>query len=232
MMSRACSTLNDLNFSSNDSSCSEDDEKVKRKPGDFTGLCLMGKSSRHISDSNVSDDLFPDGLSLRVIGLENTLYNQEKLICKVFRENKKLNLELESASSEITSLRSVHYDMSTKPCDNCKMILINYADLWLMYSHVASLFDDVRLEPRELKAHSMLLGVCTTFPLLRSDLEALVIEIKDLKHKLDHSSATLFYPLHMKRVSHSKVSFSMLPKRAPGLSRTPLIWLLVLRELN
>jgi hypothetical protein len=33
----------------------------------------------------------------------------------VFHENKKLNLELESASSEIASLRSVHDDMSAKP---------------------------------------------------------------------------------------------------------------------
>jgi hypothetical protein len=50
----------------------------------------MGKSSQHISDSdsNVSDDISPEGLSLRVVELENAL-------CKVFRETKKLNLELE-----------------------------------------------------------------------------------------------------------------------------------------
>jgi hypothetical protein len=40
-----CTALSDLDFSSDDSSSSEDDEKDKRKPGDFTGLCLMGKSS-------------------------------------------------------------------------------------------------------------------------------------------------------------------------------------------
>jgi hypothetical protein len=38
------------------------------------------------------------------------------------------------------------------------------------------------------KARSTLLGACTSCPLLRSDLEASAIEIKDLKHKLDHSS--------------------------------------------
>jgi hypothetical protein len=38
------------------------------------------------------------------------------------------------------------------------------------------------------KARSTLLGVCTSYPLLRSDLEAAAIEIKNLKHKLDHSS--------------------------------------------
>jgi hypothetical protein len=45
MMSCACATLNDLNFFSDDSSSSEEDEKPKRKTGDFTDLCLMGKSS-------------------------------------------------------------------------------------------------------------------------------------------------------------------------------------------
>jgi hypothetical protein len=78
--------------------------------------------------------------------------------------------------------------MSAKPCDNCTMIMVNYVDLWLIHSHVASLLDGARLELRELKAHSTLLGVCTSCPVLRSDLEAAAIEIKDLKHKLDYSS--------------------------------------------
>jgi hypothetical protein len=66
----------------------------------------MGKSSRHISDSdsNVSDNLSPDGLSLIVVELENAICNQDKLFCMVFHENKTLNLELQSASSEIPSL--------------------------------------------------------------------------------------------------------------------------------
>jgi hypothetical protein len=86
IMSRACAALSDFDFSSDDSSSSEDDEKVKRKQGDFTGLCLMGKSSRSIpnSDSYVSDDLSFEGLSLIVIELENALCNQDKLISKVF----------------------------------------------------------------------------------------------------------------------------------------------------
>jgi hypothetical protein len=115
MMSQACAALSDLDFSSDNSSSSEEDEKVKHKPDDFTGLCLMGKSSRHSSDSDVTDDLSSDGLSLRVIELENALCNQDKLLCKVFHENRKLNLELESASSETASLRSMHDDMSAKP---------------------------------------------------------------------------------------------------------------------
>jgi hypothetical protein len=78
--------------------------------------------------------------------------------------------------------------MSTKPCDNSTIIMVNYTDLWLVHSHVASLLDGVRLELKELKAHSTLLGDCTTCSLLRSDLEASAIEVKDLKHKLDYSS--------------------------------------------
>jgi hypothetical protein len=66
MMSQACAALRDLNFSSDDSSSSEEDERAKRNTGDFTGLCLMGKSSWHISDSDsdVSDDSSPEGLYL------------------------------------------------------------------------------------------------------------------------------------------------------------------------
>jgi hypothetical protein len=190
MMPRVCATLSDLDFSSDNSSSSDEDEKVKRKPGDFTSLCLMGKSSRHISDSDsdISDDLSPDGLSLRVIELESALSNQDKLVCMVFHENKKLNLELESASSKIASLRSVHDDMSAKPCDNCKMVMVNYTDLWLMHYHVASLLDSAKLELMELKARSKLLGACTSCPLLRSDLEACAVEIKDFKHQIAHSS--------------------------------------------
>jgi hypothetical protein len=109
---------------------------------------------------------------LRVTELENALCNQDKLLCKVFRENKKLNLELKKSFCKIASLRSVHDIMSAKPCDNWKMIMVNNADLWLVHSQVASQFKGAKLELRELKAHSTLLGACTSCPLLRSDLEA------------------------------------------------------------
>jgi hypothetical protein len=78
--------------------------------------------------------------------------------------------------------------MSAKPYDNCNMIVVNYVDLWLLHSCVANLLDSARLKLRELKAHSSLLGAYTSCPLLRSDLEASSVEIKDLKHKLAHSS--------------------------------------------
>jgi hypothetical protein len=78
--------------------------------------------------------------------------------------------------------------MSAKSCDNCTMIMVNYTDLWLVHSHIARLLDGARLELRELKAHSRLRGASTSCPTLRSDLEASTIEIKDLKHRLDHAS--------------------------------------------
>jgi hypothetical protein len=68
-------SLSDFDFSNDDSSNSEEDEKVKHKPCFFTVLCIMGKSSRHIfdSDSDVSDDLSHDGVSLRIAEHENAL---------------------------------------------------------------------------------------------------------------------------------------------------------------
>jgi hypothetical protein len=68
IISRACAALSDFDFSSEDSSSSEQDEKIKYKKDDFTGLCLMtkGGSSRSGPDSVVSDDLTYDGLSSKV----------------------------------------------------------------------------------------------------------------------------------------------------------------------
>jgi hypothetical protein len=117
------------------------------------------------------------------------------LLCKVFRENKKLNLKLESVFSKIASLRSVHDDMNAKPCNNCKIIMVNYADLWPLHSHVASLLDSARLELRELKAHSTLFGAYTSCPLLISDLEASAVEIMILSTNMIILLATPFYPI-------------------------------------
>jgi hypothetical protein len=106
MMPRACAALSDLDFSSDDSSSSKEDGRPKRRTSDFTCLCLISKSSQHISDSDsdVSDDSSPESLSSRVVKLENALCNQDKLLCKIFHENKRLNLEVESSFSEIASL--------------------------------------------------------------------------------------------------------------------------------
>jgi hypothetical protein len=101
-------------------------------------------------------------------------------------------------------------DMSAKPCDNCNMIMVNYADLWLIHSHVVSLLDCARLELRELKVRSTLLGACTSCPMLRSDLEAAAIEIKDLKNKVDHSSRYIVLSPPVKHVFLSRVMLGFL----------------------
>jgi hypothetical protein len=110
------------------------------------------------------------------------------LLCKVFRENKKSNLELENSFAEIASLQLMHDDMSVKPCAYCNMIMVNYDDMWIVHTQVASQLKGAKLELKELKAHSLLLGSCTSCPMLKSDLEACSIVIKELKHKIDHSS--------------------------------------------
>jgi hypothetical protein len=74
-MSRAGAVISNFDFLSEDSSSSEEDEKIKCKKCDFTRLCLMGKSSPNDSDSNVSDDLSFKSLSSKAILIENTLGN-------------------------------------------------------------------------------------------------------------------------------------------------------------
>jgi hypothetical protein len=147
--------------------------KIKCKKDDFTRLCLIGKPSRNDSDSNsdISDDLSFEILFSKVDEFENVLCNQDKLFCKVFCENKKLNLKLENSFTE-----------------NCNMIMVNYADLWIVQTQVAHQLKCAKLELKELKARSLLLVACTSCPMLKSDLEACSIEIKELKHKIDHSS--------------------------------------------
>jgi predicted nuclease with TOPRIM domain len=56
------------------------------------------------------------------------------------------------------------------------------------------LLDGVRLKLRELKPRFTLLGVCTSCSLLRFDLEAAIVEIKDFKYKLDYSSSYTVLP--------------------------------------
>jgi hypothetical protein len=113
----------------------------------------------------------------------------------------------------------MHDDMSAKPCDRCTMIMVNYADLWLIHSHVAALLDSARLELRELKAHYTLLGACTSCPMLRSDLEAAALRLRILSTNLIIFLATQSYPLLMKHVFLSRVSFYMLLKRTPSFSK-------------
>jgi hypothetical protein len=81
----------------------------------------------------------------------------------------------------------VHNDTSDKPCDNWKMIMVNYAKLWLVHTQVANQLKGAKLELRDLKARSSLLGACTSYPLPKSNLDSCAVEIKELKTKLDYS---------------------------------------------
>jgi hypothetical protein len=94
IMSQVCAALSDFDFSSEDYSSSEEDEKIKCKKDDFTRLCLMGKSSRNASnsDSDISNDLSFKSLSFKVVKLENAFFNQDKLLCKIFVRTKSWTL--------------------------------------------------------------------------------------------------------------------------------------------
>jgi hypothetical protein len=48
----------------------------------------MGKSSRHISDSDVSDDSSPESLSLRAVELENAFAIKTSCFAKIFVKTK------------------------------------------------------------------------------------------------------------------------------------------------
>jgi hypothetical protein len=78
--------------------------------------------------------------------LEDALCSQDKLLCRVFRENKNLNLKLENSFVEIATLQSMHDDMSSRSCDYCKMIIVSYADLMCVYSQVASQLKGAKLD--------------------------------------------------------------------------------------
>jgi hypothetical protein len=103
--------LSNFDFSSEDSSSSEEDVKINYKnEGDFTGLCLLAKgrsswnNSDFNSDSNVSDDLTYDGLSSKVHKLEDALCSQDKLLCRVFFRTKILLLLKLLPSSRCTMI--------------------------------------------------------------------------------------------------------------------------------
>jgi hypothetical protein len=50
-----------------------------------------------------------------------------------FCENKKLNLGLENHFKNCFS-PTMHDDMNAQPCDNCNMIMVNYANLWIVHT--------------------------------------------------------------------------------------------------
>jgi hypothetical protein len=92
-----------------------------------------------------------------------------------------------------------------------------------VHSHVSSFLDGATLELRVLKASSTLLGACTTCPVLRSDLEAAAVKIKDLKHKLDHSFGYTVLSPPCEACLSLNGMFFILTKRTPSYNRRFLI---------
>jgi hypothetical protein len=121
--------------------------------------------------------------------------------------------------SEIASLQSTHDDMSVRPCDNCTMIMVNYADLWLLHSRVASLLDGARLELRELNACSTLLVLAPLVICLDLIWRLRPLRLKILSTNLIILLAAVFSSLRVMHAPLSRVSFSMLLKRTPSFSR-------------
>jgi hypothetical protein len=64
------------------------------------------------------------------------------------------------------------------------MIMVNYADLWIVHTQVASQPKSVKLELKELKACSFLLGACLECHKLKLELDARSLKVKELKTKL------------------------------------------------
>jgi hypothetical protein len=144
------------------------------------------------------------------------LCNQYKLLCKVLCKNEKLNLELENSFTEIASLRSIHDDISAKTSENCNMIMMNYADLWIVHTQVTSQLKGAKLELKELKARSLLLGACLKCAKLKLELGARFLKVKELETKLLEKPRVSVTSPPCEVVVILRVSFPMLPKKTPS----------------
>jgi hypothetical protein len=100
------------------------------------------------------------------------------LLCRIFHENKDLNLKLENSFAKITTLQSMHNDMSAQPCENYNMIMVNYADLMIVRTQVASQLKSAKLELKELKARSLLLGAYLECLKLKLELNTRSLKVK------------------------------------------------------
>jgi hypothetical protein len=82
-----------------------------------------------------------------------------------------------------------------------------------VHTEVASQLKGVKLELKEFKAHSLLLDACTSYPMLKSDLESCSIEIKEHKQRFDRSSHYKVFSPPCEVCSTLKGKLFMLPKR-------------------
>jgi hypothetical protein len=82
-----------------------------------------------------------------------------------------------------------------------------------VHTQVASHLKGAKLELKELKARSLLLGACLECPKLETELDASSLKVKELEKNCLGSH--VFQSLHplLKFVGLSRVSFSVIPKR-------------------
>jgi hypothetical protein len=78
----------------------------------------------------------------------------------------------------------MHNDMSAQSCENFNMTMVNYADLLIVHTQVSSQLKGAKLELKELKAHSLLLGACLECLKLKLELDARSLKVKELETKL------------------------------------------------
>jgi hypothetical protein len=71
---------------------------------------------------------------LKCINLRMPCVVKTSCFVEFFHKNKDLNLKLENSFVKITSLQSMHNDMSAKLCENYNMIMVNYVDLWIVHA--------------------------------------------------------------------------------------------------
>jgi hypothetical protein len=106
--------------------------------------------------------------------------------------------------------------MSAQPCENCNMIMMNYAQLWIVHTQVVSQLKGVKLELKELKARSLLLGAYLECPKVKLEFYTHSLKVKELETKLlEKPHFQSLHPL-VKFVLLLRVSFCMLPMRTPS----------------
>jgi hypothetical protein len=64
------------------------------------------------------------------------------------------------------------------------MIMVNYSDLWIVHTQVASQLKGAMLEVKELKAHSLLLDAWMEWPKFKLELYTHSLMDKELETKL------------------------------------------------
>ena len=174
-------SLSDLDDSGDErASLSSSDDKLERKVEErlnglcfFTntshgGLCTMALGDGETGkDEAISDDdtpkvlSFADKLAPEVDALRDALLSQDKLLKRAARERKEYKEKLEQALKDSELARSSVTVTEETECDTCA---IHMSSLVTLQNKYGTLLD----EHDELKARSVLLGVCKSCSGLQS----------------------------------------------------------------